>query len=67
MSAEMESKQQETMTAFCPNCAKVLREPRVVFGMAALPALYSYYCEDCSEAITLLAKLDGQPLTAVAS
>jgi len=63
----MESKQQETTTAFCPNCAKALRYPRVVLGVAASPALYSYYCEDCGEAITLPAELHKQPLVAVAS
>jgi len=65
----MESKQQETTTASCPNCAKALRYPRVVLGMAAspAPALYSYYCEDCGEAITLPAELHKQPLVAVAS
>ncbi len=53
----MYSRDTTAIAPICPNCAKLLRHPRIVLQMGSR-LLYSYYCEDCGEAITPQSPLD---------
>ena len=47
------------ITPTCPNCVKPLHHPRIVLRMG-FRTLYSYYCDDCGEALTETAEAGAQ-------
>jgi uncharacterized protein YbbK (DUF523 family) len=53
--ALMNSRHTTETAPICPNCAEPLHHPRFVLRMSS-QTLYSYYCEDCGEAVTEAAK-----------
>ncbi len=48
---KMYSRDSTVIAPICPNCAKALHHPRIVLRMGS-STFYSYYCEDCGEAVT---------------